>query len=110
MDVLVESRRGPLRGVAEGGSAAQYRRKHCGEDRDSCPIVEKAFAFEDLEDPIGQIDLAQDRRRRGRIWRRHDGAKRDRRRPRHVRQQPTGERCYRGGGNADRDEYQRRDR
>jgi hypothetical protein len=79
-------------------------------DQQRAGVVEQALAFEDLENTIGQIDLAQDRRRRRRVGRRHDGAKRDRRRPRHVRQQPVDQHRYRGGGETYRDEYQRRDR
>ncbi len=82
-----------------------------GADRDAIDqkragVVEQAFAFEDLEDPVGQLDLAENGRCGGCVWRRHDGAERDRGCPWHVRYQPVNQHRHRAGGQADRDEDQ----
>ena len=48
-------------------------------------IVEKALALEDLEQPVGQLHLAEDRRRGSRVGRRDDGAEGNRDGPGHLR-------------------------
>ena len=58
-------------------------------DQERAGVVEQAFAFEDLQDPVRQVDLAEDGGRRRRVGRRDDGAERDRGGPGHVRQQPV---------------------
>ena len=79
-------------------------------DQERAGVVEQAFAFEDFQDPIGQLDLPQNGRRRRGVRRRDDGAERDRGRPRHVRHQPADQERHRGGGQADRDKHQGGDR
>ena len=79
-------------------------------DQQRAGVVEQALAFEDLQHAIGQLDLAQDRDRGGRIRRRDDGAERDRGGPRHVRQQPVRHKRDRSRGQADGDDDQGRDR
>jgi hypothetical protein len=73
-------------------------------------IVEQAFAFENFENAVGQLDLAQDRNRRRGIWRRDDGAKGDGGSPGHSRYHPVrdnGDGCR---GETYRNEYERRHR
>ncbi len=79
-------------------------------DQERAGVVEQAFAFEDFQDAVWQLDLTEDGRRRGRVRRRNDSAERNRGSPRHVRQQPVDEHRHCRGSEADRDEHQRRDR
>ena len=62
-------------------------------DEQRAGVVQQAFAFEDLQQPVRQLHLAHHRGRRGRVGRRDDRAERDRDRPGHVRAPASGRRA-----------------
>ena len=79
-------------------------------DQERAGVIEQALAFQDFEDPVRQVDLAQDSGGRGGIRWRNDGTECDRSRPRHLRDQPMRQHGDDGCGNADGKQHQRRDR
>ena len=75
-------------------------------DQQRTRVVEQAFAFEDLENPVRQPDLAKNGDCRCCIGRRDDGTECDRDRPRHIGHEPARDDGDCGDGQADRDDYQ----
>ncbi len=78
------------------------------EDQGRCVICE-AFAFDDDDEPARHAEAADDRQRRHRVGRRHDGAEHEADRQRHAKQ-PMRRRRHRAGGENDAAERQKGDR
>ena len=78
-------------------------------DQERAGVVEQALAFEDHQDPVRQLDLAQERspppHPAARRWRRARSPP-----PRASRAQPVRHQGHGDRGQADRGEHQRRDR
>ncbi len=70
-------------------------------DQERSRVVEKAFAFQDRQDPMRRPQRPEHGRRGDRIWRGDDGAKRDRGCPRHRRNQRVSDECNRSGRQSD---------